>query len=175
MECQVEKLEHFRYILLFECNRGAKATEAARNICAVYGDNAIGERTARKWFSRFKKDRFDIRDTSRSGIPSGFNEDRLNTLIHNDPRQRTLELANVMNCDHSIIIRHLHSMIKVQKSGVWVPHALNQWWPTRGTRMLFKWHTQSHYINADSQEIFWEYLPPSLFPALPDMALRYRC
>ena len=32
-------------------------------------------------------------------------------------------------------------------------------------------------MNADSQEftIFWKYLPPSLFPALPDMALRYRC
>ena len=62
---------------------------------------------------------------------------------------------------------------------------LQQWWPTRGTRaisgtsMLSKWHTQSHYkyINADSQEftIFWKNLPLSLFPALPDMALRYRC
>ena len=31
---------------------------AARNIYAVYGDNAIGESTARKWFSRFKEDRF---------------------------------------------------------------------------------------------------------------------
>ena len=61
MECQVEKLEHFRHILLFEFNRGAKAAEAARNMCAVYGDNAIGESTARKWFSHFKEDRFDIR------------------------------------------------------------------------------------------------------------------
>ena len=47
MECQVEKLKHFRHILLFEFNRGTKAKEAVRNICAVYGDNAIGESTAR--------------------------------------------------------------------------------------------------------------------------------
>ena len=49
-----------------EFNRAAKAAEAARNICIVYGDNAIGESSARKWFSRFKEDRFDICDTPRS-------------------------------------------------------------------------------------------------------------
>ena len=32
MECQMEKLDHFGYIL-FEFNRGVKAAEAARNIC----------------------------------------------------------------------------------------------------------------------------------------------
>ena len=47
-------------------------------------------------------------------------------LIHNDRHQCTPELANVMNCDHSIIVRHLHSMGKVKKSGAWVPHALSQ-------------------------------------------------
>ena len=83
----MEKLEHFRHILCFEFNRGAKATEQARNICTMYGDNAIGESTARKWFSRFKEDRFDISDTSRKGRPSGFDEDRLNTLIYNYPSQ----------------------------------------------------------------------------------------
>ena len=83
----MEKLEHFRHIILFEFNRRAKAAEAARNICAVNGDNAIGERTARKWVSRFKEDRFNISDTPRSGRSSGFDEDCLNTLIHNDPRQ----------------------------------------------------------------------------------------
>ena len=70
MECQAEKLQHFRHILLFEFNRWAKAAEAARNI--IYGDNTIGESTTRKWFSRFKKECFDISDTPCSGRPSGF-------------------------------------------------------------------------------------------------------
>ena len=126
LEWQGEKLEHFRHILLFEFNRGAKVAEVATNIYAVYGDNAIGESTARIWFSRFKDDHFVISDTLRSRRPSGFDNNRLNTLIHNDPRQCTGELANVMNCDRSTIVRHLHSMGKVQKSGVWVLHALSQ-------------------------------------------------
>ena len=113
---QVNKLlEHFRHILLFEFSRGVKAAEATRNICAIYGHNVIGESTVRKWFSRFKEYRFVISDTPRSGRPSGFDEDRLNTLIHNDPRQCTRELANVVNCDHSAIVRYLHSMGKIQK------------------------------------------------------------
>ena len=96
----------FSYIFFSKFNRGAKA---ARNISAVYEDNAIGENTAKKRCSRFKEDRFDISDTPRSGRFSWFDEDRLNTSIHNDPRQCTRELANVMNCDHSTIVRHLHS------------------------------------------------------------------
>ena len=78
-------------------------------------------------FSRFEEYRFYISDTHRSGRPSRFDE-RLNTLVHNDPLQcrPTRELANVMNCDHSTTVRHLYSMGKVQKSGVWVPHALSK-------------------------------------------------
>ena len=123
----MEKLEHFRNILLFEFNRGVKAAEVPRNICAVYGDNAITESMAKKWFSCFK-DSFDISDTPRSGRPLRFDEDCLITLIHNDPCQCIRELANVMSCDHSTIVRHLHSMGKVTKLGVWVglPHALSQ-------------------------------------------------
>ncbi|KAJ4440506.1 hypothetical protein ANN_08647 [Periplaneta americana] len=85
------------------CFLSTSAILAARNfpLKSLKTDNAIGESTARKWFSRFKEGRFDISDTPRSGRPSEFDEDRLNTLIHNDP------LANVMNCDHSTIARHL--------------------------------------------------------------------
>ena len=46
-----------------------------------------------------------------------FDEDSLCTLILNDPCQCIRELANVTNCEHSTIVRHLYSMGKVQKSG----------------------------------------------------------
>ena len=41
MECQVEKNEHFRHLLLFAFYQGSKAAKAARDICAVYGEGAI--------------------------------------------------------------------------------------------------------------------------------------
>jgi hypothetical protein len=46
MECQVEKNEHFRHLLLYEFTRGSKAAEAARNIFSGYGEDSIAERTA---------------------------------------------------------------------------------------------------------------------------------
>jgi plasmid stabilization system protein ParE len=52
-QCQLEKNEHFRH-LLYEFSRGSKAAEAARNICAVYGEDSAAERTAQKLFARFK-------------------------------------------------------------------------------------------------------------------------
>jgi hypothetical protein len=67
MECQVEKNEHFRHLLLYEFNRGSRAAEVTRNICAVYVEDSIAERTAQKWLARFKQDNFDMSDTPRSG------------------------------------------------------------------------------------------------------------
>jgi hypothetical protein len=66
MEGQVKKNEHFRRLLLYEFNRDSKAAEAARNICADYGEDSIAERTAQKWFARFKQGNFDMSDTPRS-------------------------------------------------------------------------------------------------------------
>ena len=66
----------------------------------------------------FKGGSFDVSDSPRSGRSSGFDEDRLNILIHYHPRQGTRKLANVMNCDHSTIVRHLHSIGNGKKSGM---------------------------------------------------------
>lgn len=124
MECQVEKNEHFLH-LLFAFNQGSKATEAAHNICAVYGVGAIAERTARDWYAKFKKGNFDLKDAPRSRRPVEFDEERLNQLLHENPRQTTRELAEKMECSHTAIEKHLQSMGKVQKCGAWVPHALS--------------------------------------------------
>lgn len=126
MECQVNKNEHFRHYLLFAFNRGATATEAAREICAVYGERAIAERTARDWFAKFKSGNFDLRDAPRSGRPVVFDEERLNQLLLEDARQTTRELAKRMDCSNSTVAEHLHSMGKVQKLGAWVPHLLSE-------------------------------------------------
>jgi hypothetical protein len=51
MECQVEKNEHLRHLLLYEFSRGSKAAE-----------------TAQKWFVHFKQGNFDMSDTLPSGL-----------------------------------------------------------------------------------------------------------
>jgi hypothetical protein len=65
MEC--EKNEQFRPLILYELNRGSKAAEAARNICAFYGEDPIAERTTQKWFALFNQGNFDTSDTPGLG------------------------------------------------------------------------------------------------------------
>ena len=89
-------------MLLFAFNldgKDAKAAKAAREICAVYGEDAMPERTAQWWFSRFKNKKFNFKDVARSGRPVGFDEDRLNQLLHENLRQSTRELAEQLTCD----------------------------------------------------------------------------
>ena len=52
MECQVETNVHFRHLLLFAFNQGFNASKATCDICAMYGENAIAERTARDWYAK---------------------------------------------------------------------------------------------------------------------------
>ena len=69
MDCQVDKKLHFQHFLLFAFNRSRKASKAARDICAVYEEDIIAERTARDWLSRFKHNNFNLNDVPRSGRP----------------------------------------------------------------------------------------------------------
>ena len=62
----MEKLEHFRHILLFKFNRGAKAAEAARNICAVYGTMSSERARQENGFLVLRRNVFDISDTQRA-------------------------------------------------------------------------------------------------------------
>ena len=52
--------------------------EATINICDMYGDNTIEESMARKWFSHFKEDYFEICDTPLSERHLGFDDHHLN-------------------------------------------------------------------------------------------------
>lgn len=78
-------------------------------IFTVYGENVIEESTARNRISGFKEVHFDINDSSRSDHLT------VNALNHDDPYQSARELANVIDCDQSAMVRHLYSMGNVQK------------------------------------------------------------
>jgi len=52
-----ENKVHFRHLMLFLCAK--MSHKMANKICTVYGEDAIAERTARKWFARFKAGDFN--------------------------------------------------------------------------------------------------------------------
>ena len=82
------------------------ATQAANKICTVYDEDAVAERTVRKWFARFKAGDFNLEDQEHPGRPSTTDEDQIKTLIENNPRYMTRKLAEMLNISKSTIHEH---------------------------------------------------------------------
>ncbi|KAK6763441.1 hypothetical protein RB195_023947 [Necator americanus] len=88
MEYPGGRNQHFRHLLFFAFHRGQKAAEAARDICKVHGEGAIGKSTARKWFANFKNGDFNVDDSARCGRPSDLDEERLTALLKENGMSR---------------------------------------------------------------------------------------
>ncbi|EFN83698.1 Histone-lysine N-methyltransferase SETMAR, partial [Harpegnathos saltator] len=54
-----------RAILWYEFKSGRKATETARNIKFVSGEESISERTAQHWFQKFRDENESLEDARR--------------------------------------------------------------------------------------------------------------
>jgi len=102
-----ENKVHFRHLMLFYFRKGKNAAQTAKKICIAYGDSAVGESTVRKWFTRFRNGNFDLEDRERSGRPAIVDDDQILTLIKNNPRHTTRDIAEKLHISHMSVIRHL--------------------------------------------------------------------
>ena len=73
----------FRHLMLFFYRKSKNVTQAANEICAVYGEGAVTDRTD-----------FNLKDQERPGRPSTTDEDQIKTLIENNPRYTIRKLAD---------------------------------------------------------------------------------
>ena len=114
----MEKLEHFLHNPLFEFNRGRKQRRRPETFAPCIGTMP----SLRAWQENgslvLRRIVLTLVTLHAQEDLRGLMKIVLNILIHNDSRQCTRELANVMNCDHSTIVRHLHSMDKVKNQWV---------------------------------------------------------
>ena len=98
---------HFRHLKLYEFRKGSFVTIATKNICAVYGENALSSRTCRKWFQRFRAGNFCLEDEERSGRPPQTDEDKIRNLVEKSPSLTVREMSNILNIPKTTIYRCL--------------------------------------------------------------------
>ena len=65
-----------------------------------------------------------MEDKERSGRPRAFENEKLQTLVDENPCQTQKQLAKVLNCAQSVISNHLKALRKVYKEGKWVSYEL---------------------------------------------------
>jgi [histone H3]-lysine36 N-dimethyltransferase SETMAR len=113
-----------RQCFLYDCLSGITAAESSRRICAAFGQHVVAERTAQRWFDRFRSGNYSLEDEPKSGRPSKIDDKQLRQIVEADPRQTTRDLATALGCVHSTIVKHLAAIGKKSKLGQWVPHDL---------------------------------------------------
>ena len=59
-----------RPVIRFLNARNVKPADIHRQICEVYGENAMSDGMVRKWVTKFKEGRNNVHDEPRSGRPS---------------------------------------------------------------------------------------------------------
>ena len=113
---------HLRHCMLYEFKKGSSASEAARNICNVYGNKALSVRKCQRWFTQFRSGNLNLRDSPRSGRPASISNQALLNVIEENPKLTAREIAQQLNTTHTTIITHLHEIGKVSKLGQWVTY-----------------------------------------------------
>lgn len=115
-----------RYALQFYYDKGTNAAQAHKQICAVYGQDALSKETARRWFRRFRSGNFDVKDAPRSGRPSTKKADKIIAKVKQDRHVSSHDIAKELNIHHQTVLNHLKKAGYKKKLGVWVPHELTQ-------------------------------------------------
>ena len=137
-------------ILLYEFKLDNKAAAAARNINRAWGPLTTNERTAQRWFARFRSGDTSLEEKEGRGRPSSVDNDRLKELVEDNPRTTLCELAQALDVHYSTISLHLQAIGKVKKLDSWVPHALTEKQQSRrlevASSLLFR-HKECSFLD----------------------------
>ena len=121
-----EKKQHFQHVMLYYFKKGKNATKTHKNICAVYGEGAVTDKTWQKSFGKLHAGDFSLDDAPRSGRPVEVDSDQIETIIENNQCYTTQEIANILKISKSSAENHLHQLGYVNRFHVWVPHKLSE-------------------------------------------------
>lgn len=119
------KQRDFRVLFLYEWKSGNNASTAARNINVAFGNDAVNERTVRRWYQKFEAGDENLENEPRGRPELSINDDHLKLAVEENPRTTVRELAQEFDVSAMTISRHLNSIGKKKKLDKWVPHELN--------------------------------------------------
>ncbi|VDL79214.1 unnamed protein product [Nippostrongylus brasiliensis] len=82
-----------RICIWYDFKLGKTAAESRRDLCSVFGEQALSERQVRNWFLRFRDGYDSLEEEDHERRPVSVNSSVLMKAIEQDPRQTTRELS----------------------------------------------------------------------------------
>ena len=73
-----------------------------KKICAVCGEGAVTDQMCQKWFTKSHAGDFLLDNAPRSGRPVEIDSHQIETLIENNQRYATQEIADILKISESI-------------------------------------------------------------------------
>ena len=77
----------------FQFHCGRNASQTARNINEVFGDNVANEKTVGQWFKRFQSGDLSLENQSRGRPATKIDNDELKAVVAEDMSQTMCALA----------------------------------------------------------------------------------
>ena len=109
--------EEIRHVMLFHYRKSYNASQTCREICAVYGENALNGRTVRNWFERFRGGNLDVKDLPRSSRPLTEKADEILQLIAIDRHASCQDITDALGTNHQMVWNHL-KRLDIQKNSI---------------------------------------------------------
>jgi histone-lysine N-methyltransferase SETMAR len=161
-----------RSLIRFLNARNVKPADIHRQICEVYGENAMSDGMVRKWVRQFKEGRENVHDEARSSRPSVVNDDLVRAVdskVHEDRRFTILSLSlHFPQISRTILYEIVSDRLNYRKlSSRWVPKMLFEEHKTKraGSALTFltRYSKQddeflSHIVTGD--EIWVSHMTP---------------
>ena len=131
---------------LIRVKMGLKAVETTCNITKAFGPELLTNVQCSKKFCRGDE---SLENEKHSGWPSEVDNDQLRAVIKADPLTTIREVAQELNVNHSMVVRHLKQTGKVKKLDKWVPLELTA-------------NQKNHYFSVSSSLILCNNKEPFL-------------
>lgn len=115
-----------RVLLKHYWKQNVNATQAVQKICDVEGEDFVSIRVAQKWFKKFNEGREDLQDKRRPGRPITTDFGSIRNAVEANPSTSTRRLSDELGIPKTSVLRHLHSMDKVNRCCRQIPHDLTE-------------------------------------------------
>ena len=96
--------KQIRAILLYEFKMGRKATETTCNINQIFGQGTVNERTAQRWFKKFRNGDESLEDEEGRGRSSVIDNNKLRAIMEANPHKTTRDVAEELNVNHTTVV-----------------------------------------------------------------------